>query len=152
MLPAAQGVAAAKRDHKLPGRTILFEGDGSFQVTCQSISDIIRNKLDVTIFIVNNYGYTYERFLHGMHATYNDVPSWRYSEAAHFFGARREDPTYPLLSRRVETWGALIEVIEDEAMRDGKGLKIVDVVMEPEDVPEKSIPGLAQASEALRSF
>lgn len=58
MLPCAQGVAAAKRDHHIPGRTVLFEGDGSFQVTCQTISDILRYKLDVTIFLANNAGYT----------------------------------------------------------------------------------------------
>lgn len=56
MLPATQGVAAAKRDLAIPGRTILFEGDGSFQVTCQAISDIIRYRLDATIFIANNAG------------------------------------------------------------------------------------------------
>ncbi|KAI5364539.1 Putative thiamine pyrophosphate enzyme TPP-binding, thiamine pyrophosphate enzyme, central [Septoria linicola] len=101
MLPCAQGVAAAKRDHNIPGRTILFEGDGSFQVTCQSISDIIRYKLDVTIFICNNRGYTYERLLHGLQAEYNDVPAWRprYVEAARFFGAREDESTYPVFSR-----------------------------------------------------
>jgi pyruvate decarboxylase len=56
MLPAAQGVAAAKQDLNIPGRTILFEGDGSFQVTCQALSDMIRYKLDATIFIANNAG------------------------------------------------------------------------------------------------
>lgn len=152
MLPASQGVAAAKRDHGLPGRTILFEGDGSFQVTCQSISDIIRNRLDVTVIIVNNKGYTYERYLHGMTADYNDVPSWAYSEAAKFFGARENDPTYPVFGQQVSTWGHLIDTLESEAFSDGKGLKIIDVIMNPEDVPEKSKPGLANASEALRSF
>lgn len=151
MLPAAQGIAAAKRDHNLPGRTILFEGDGSFQVTCQAISDIIRYRLDVTIFIANNSGYTYERWLNGMEAEYNDVPSWRYTEAARFFGADENDPAYPTLGRRVETWGQLQEVLADEKMNDGKGLKIIDVVMDPQDVPEKSKPGLLRASEALRS-
>lgn len=75
MLPCAQGVAAAKQDHAIPGRTILLEGDGSFQVTCQSISAIIRYKLDVTILIANNAGYAYERWLNGMEAEYNDVPN-----------------------------------------------------------------------------
>ena len=151
MLPAAQGIAAAKRDHNLPGRTILLEGDGSFQVTCQSISDIIRYKLDVAIFIANNKGYTYERFLNGMEAEYNDVPNWRYIEAARFFGAKDEDPNYPTLGRRVETWDQLQQVLGDEHVINGKGLKIVDVVLDPQDVPEKSKPGLQRASEALRS-
>jgi pyruvate decarboxylase len=150
MLPAAQGIAAAKRDHQLPGRTILFEGDGSFQVTCQALSDIIRYKLDVTIFIINNAGYTYERYLHGMNAEYNDVPAWRYVEMAKAFGARDDDPTYPIYSKRIETWGGVVEVLEDPKANDGKGLKIIDVVMDPKDVPEASKPGLQKASEALR--
>ncbi|KAK3701899.1 hypothetical protein LTR37_015210 [Vermiconidia calcicola] len=151
MLPSAQGIAAAKRNHQLPGRTILLEGDGSFQVTCQAISDIIRYKLDVTVFIANNAGYTYERWLNGMDAEYNDVPSWRYTEAARFFGAKDNDPSYPILARRVDTWGQLQDVLADEKVGDGKGLKIIDVVMDPKDVPEASKPGLSRASEALRS-
>ena len=151
LLPAAQGVAAAKRDHNLPGRTILFEGDGSFQVTCQSVSDIIRYKLDVTIIIANNAGYTYERWLNGMDADYNDVPSWRYIEAARFFGGREGDPKYPIYLKRVQAWAELQDVLADEKAGDGKGLKIIDVVMNPKDVPEASKPGLLRAAEALKS-
>jgi pyruvate decarboxylase len=151
LLPAAQGVAAAKRDHDLPGRTIIFEGDGSLQVTCQSISDIIRYRLDVTIIIANNAGYTYERWLNGMDADYNDVPPWRYTAAASFFGANLDDSGYPIYSKRVETWGELLEVLEDEKAADGKGLKIIDVVVDPKDVPEASKPGLLRAAEALKS-
>jgi pyruvate decarboxylase len=151
LLPAAQGVAAAKRDHGLPGRTIIFEGDGSLQVTCQAISDIIRYRLDVTIIIANNAGYTYERWLNGMDAEYNDVPSWRYIEAASFFGADLDDPSYPIYSKRVETWGELLAVLEDERAGDGKGLKIVDIAMDPKDVPEASKPGLLRAADALKS-
>lgn len=75
-LPAAQGVATAKRDLAIPGRTILFEGDGSFQVTCQSLSAIVRYQPNITIFLVNNGGYAYERWLNGMDAEYNDVAAW----------------------------------------------------------------------------
>ena len=150
LLPAAQGVAAAKRDHGVPGRTILFEGDGSFQVTAQAVSDIIRYKLDVTIIIINNAGYTYERWLNGMKAEYNDVPSWRYVEAARFFGADPDDPRYPVYTKRVETWGQLMEVMHDERAGDGRGLKIIDVAMDAEDVPEAAKPGLKRASDALK--
>ncbi|KAF7195991.1 Pyruvate decarboxylase [Pseudocercospora fuligena] len=152
MLPAAQGVAAAKRDLNIPGRTILFEGDGSFQVTCQSISDIIQYKLDVTIFMCNNAGYTYERLLHGLDAEYNDVPSWRYTEAASFMGGRSDDPDYPILSRRAKTWGQLEEILQDEQIADGKGLKMIDVAMEPEDVPIAARKGLKKAGDALRAM
>lgn len=147
MLPAAQGVAAAKADHGLPGRTILFEGDGSFQVTCQSISDIIRNQLDVTIFLINNKGYTYERWLNGMEADYNDVPAWRYADAGKFFGGSEAYMT----SARIKTFAELLGVIEQEKNSDGQGLRIYEVLMDPADVPEKSRAGLLKASEALSS-
>lgn len=147
MLPAAQGIAAAKADHGLPGRTILFEGDGSFQVTCQSISDIIRNKLDVTIFLVNNKGYTYERWLNGMHADYNDVPNWRYTDAGRFFGGSEGD----VVTAKAENYSELLRILQDESTSDGKGLRLYEIIMDPEDVPEKSKPGLTKASEALRT-
>lgn len=88
MLPAAQGMPLAERDHELPGRAICFEGDGSFQVTCQALSDTIRYQLHVTVIIVNNAGHSYERWLNGMMAEYNDVPARRYAEAASSFGAQ----------------------------------------------------------------
>ncbi|KAK4888720.1 hypothetical protein LTR27_012418 [Elasticomyces elasticus] len=147
MLPAAQGISLAKRDLGLPGRTILFEGDGSFQVTCQALSDMIRCKLDVTIFIVNNAGYTYERWLNGMQADYNDVPSWRYTELAKAFGAPSD---YPVLAVTVRTTTELGDLLAQGSIHDGKGLKIVDVVMDAEDVPEKAKAGLRRAGEALR--
>ncbi|KAK5686473.1 hypothetical protein LTS10_002591 [Elasticomyces elasticus] len=147
MLPAAQGMSLAKQDLGLPGRTILFEGDGSFQVTCQALSDMIRCKLDVTIFIVNNDGYTYERWLNGMQAEYNDVPSWRYTELAKVFGAPSD---YPVLAVTVRTMMELKDLLAQQSVHDGKGLKIVDVVMDAEDVPEKAKAGLRRAGEALR--
>jgi pyruvate decarboxylase len=39
---ACQGAALAARDAGLEGRTILFVGDGSFQLTAQEVSTMIR--------------------------------------------------------------------------------------------------------------
>lgn len=144
MLPAAQGAALAQRElsssssssPRPKGRTILFEGDGSLQMTAQSISDIIRNRLDITIFVLNNDGYTIERFIHGMKAGYNDVQPWRYLEAANYFGAPRDDAEYPVTTRRVENWGQLLDLMKDEEFADRKGFKMVEVIMEREDAPE----------------
>ncbi len=74
MLPAAQGAALAQRDmaasttalsngDKPPrsGRTILIIGDGSFQMTVQELSTIIRENLNVICLVINNDGYTVER-------------------------------------------------------------------------------------------
>ncbi|EME39456.1 hypothetical protein DOTSEDRAFT_138869 [Dothistroma septosporum NZE10] len=152
MLPAAQGVAAARQDHGISGRTILLEGDGSFQVTCQSISDIIRHKLNVTIIIANNAGYAYERWLNGMTAEYNDVPSWQYTEAPRFFGAKENDSSYPVHARRVQTWGELERCLDADEFAGGRGLTIIDIVMAPDDVPEAAKAGLRRASQVLSTM
>jgi TPP-dependent 2-oxoacid decarboxylase len=42
---------------------VLFVGDGSFQVTAQDLSTYIRNNLKPVVFLINNDGYTIERFV-----------------------------------------------------------------------------------------
>src|SRR5262249_13514579 len=42
-------------------RHLLFIGDGSFQVTAQELSTILRHGHKPTIFLINNGGYTIER-------------------------------------------------------------------------------------------
>lgn len=141
MLGASAGAALAQREMvaegtRPPGRTILFEGDGSLQMTAQVFSDIIRNRLDMTIFVMNNDGYTIERWIHGMKAGYNDIQPWRYLEAPSYFGAPKDDPAYPVFTKRAETWGQLNAALADPKLQAGKGLNIVEVVMTPEDAPE----------------
>ena len=170
MLPAACGAAIAQRELQASsssstngtngtttpaspdpraGRTILFEGDGSLQMTAQSISDMIRNHVPITIFIVNNDGYTIERWIHGMRAAYNDVPMWRYTDAARFMGygsahldhlggsyGATDQKAYPLFTATARNWGELWDVLGSEGFKDRKGMKLVEVVMEKEDAPE----------------
>ncbi|KAK2025733.1 thiamine pyrophosphate enzyme [Colletotrichum zoysiae] len=146
MLPAAQGAALAQRElvqsdkyHRIKdARTILFIGDGSFQMTVQEISTIIRHNLDVIIFIVNNDGYTIERCIHGLEQPYNDVASWRYLQAPAFFGGSAE--TYV---RSARTWGEL-ETTLDEMPSDGIGLRMVEVFMDRDDVPKGSLLDLLE--------
>ncbi|KAJ5289170.1 Thiamine pyrophosphate enzyme C-terminal TPP-binding [Penicillium angulare] len=118
------------------GRVILFEGDGSLQVTAQAISDIIKNKLDVTIFVINNAGYTIERLIHGKHAEYNDVQSWNYTQAAKFFGAPENDPDYPVFSKQVFNWGELSETLTAPQLVAGRGFALVEVMMDAQDAPK----------------
>lgn len=140
MLSACQGAALAQREMIAQGlcskgRTILFEGDGSLQMTTQAISDIIRNRLDVIIFVINNDGYAIERLVHGMTASYNDIQPWNYLAAPHYFGAPTNDPNYPVTTRRAENWGEMNAVLEDPEVQRGKGLCMVEVVMGREDAP-----------------
>ena len=54
-------------------RNVLLIGDGSLQLTVQSLSTMIRQQLKPIIFVVNNDGYTVERLIHGMKEPYNDI-------------------------------------------------------------------------------
>lgn len=75
-LPGLLGSLLAAPDK----RHILFIGDGSFQLTAQELSTILNLELKPIIFLLNNQGYTIERFILGMHAHYNDVANWRYAQ------------------------------------------------------------------------
>jgi pyruvate decarboxylase len=141
MLAASQGAALAQREMteektRLPGRTILFEGDGSLQMTAQAISDIIRNKLDVIIFVLNNHGYTIERIIHGFSESYNDIQPWKNLKAASYFGAPTDDVSYPVRTIPVANWGELQDALESPEIQAGKGLNIMEITMGMGDVPE----------------
>lgn len=88
------------------------------------------------IIVINNDGYTIERYIHGMQAKYNDVQPWRYLEAPSFFGANFDDPAYPITLRKATTWDDLTQAFEDPAVRSGKGLIMIEVIMAKEDAPE----------------
>lgn len=126
-LPAAQGASLAARDiasldSKLGSRrTVLFQGDGSFQMTAQELSTVMRNQLDMTFFLINNDGYTIERLLHGFDEYYNDIARWRYSQAPSFFGGE-DGKNYKMFI--VKMWGELEALLCDEEFNVGKGLNV----------------------------
>ena len=72
------GIAAPNR------QLILFIGDGSFQVTGQDLSTMIRNRLKPIIFLINNDGYTIERVISDH--PYNDIQPWKYHKLVEVYG------------------------------------------------------------------
>ena len=46
------------------------------QLTVQELSTMVTNKLTPIVFVLNNSGYTIERFIRGMHRQYNNVANW----------------------------------------------------------------------------
>jgi pyruvate decarboxylase len=150
MLPAAQGAALAQRElieasaynGNNASRTILFIGDGSFQMTVQELSTIIRHNLNVIVFAVNNDGYTIERCIHGYTQSYNDIARWRYCEAPSFFGASSA------FTAKVATWAELDSVLRNEELLDGDGLRLVEIVMDREDAPEGSLLDMLKVQKA----
>jgi indolepyruvate decarboxylase len=66
-------------------RHLLFLGDGSFQVTAQELSTILRHDYKPVIFLINNGGYTIERGYLGKTEPYNDIANWAYADLPKVF-------------------------------------------------------------------
>lgn len=65
-------------------RAVLFVGDGSFQLTCQDMSTMMRQRLNPIIFLINNDGYTIERVI--IDNDYNNIASWKYHKLPEILG------------------------------------------------------------------
>ncbi|KAJ5554707.1 hypothetical protein N7513_004666 [Penicillium frequentans] len=103
---AALGAFFAGKEDGSIKRGILVTGEGSLQLTVQTFSDLLRHGLNTTVFLLNNDGYTVERLIHGMEASYNEVPRWNYSRLCDTFG-----PSFPARYYRVQTGDELLELL-----------------------------------------
>lgn len=130
---ACQGAALAAKEKGIK-RTILFTGDGSFQLTAQEVSTMLRNGLNPIIFIICNNGYTIERFIHGWKDAYNDVQEWKYKDLPAAFGAQRGQ----VLTYRVESKQQVELLFMDKEFSGGdtKQLRFVELVMPWDDAPQ----------------
>jgi len=73
-------------------RVYLFIGDGSFQVTCQDMSTMIRYGCKPVVFLINNDGYTIERVI--VDHDYNDIQPWKYHKLTEAFGGGQSFDCY----------------------------------------------------------
>ncbi|SDI63870.1 alpha-keto acid decarboxylase family protein [Natribacillus halophilus] len=126
--PAALGAAIAADER----RVLLFIGEGALQFTVQELSSLIENGCKPIIFILNNQGYTIERYLNIDHpyADYNDIPRWDHMTLAAGFAGGRD-----LFKTEVRTNGELDEAIQQAEQYDGMSL-VELIVTDPMDAPE----------------
>ena len=80
-VPATFGYAVGAPSRRI----VAIIGDGSFQLTAQEVAQMIRRKLPVIIFLVNNHGYTIEVEIHD--GPYNNVKNWDYAGLIKIFNA-----------------------------------------------------------------
>ncbi|MGH1297867.1 alpha-keto acid decarboxylase family protein [Bacillus pretiosus] len=125
-LPALLGTQLAD----LSRRNILIIGDGSFQLTVQELSTILRQNLKPIIFLINNNGYTIERAIHGQNQPYNDIQMWDYTKLAKVFGSEKKS-----LTCKVENEIELAEVLTNITLNKNQ-LIFIEVVMSQGDQPE----------------
>ena len=113
-------------------RQILFVGDGSFQLTAQELSTILRHDFKPFIFLINNGGYTIERAILGRNARYNDVANWRYTELTSVFCRESTAECFTV---------ATVEELQRVLDAPHKGLVFVEALMDKDDSPESLIRG-----------
>ncbi len=82
-VPAAVGASMANPD----SRVLVVVGDGAFQMTGMELSTIARHGLNPIIIVLNNHGYTTERFL--LEGPFNDIQDWAYHAIPAVIGAGR---------------------------------------------------------------
>ncbi|KAG1840611.1 thiamine diphosphate-binding protein [Suillus subalutaceus] len=125
------GAALAARDKHL-GRTILFTGDGSMQLTVQEISTMTRHKLTPTIFVLNNKGYNIERHLHGLNRKYNDIADWKWTSLLTTLGDMEGKMSK---SYTVRSKSELNKLLDDEEFASAGKIQLVEVIMDKYDTP-----------------
>ena len=123
-LPALLGsqLAAPSRRH------LLFIGDGSFQLTAQELSTILREDLAPIIVLVNNRGYTIERWILGMRSAYNDIANWDYGKLPGVF-----HPGTSMVSHSASTEGELEDALAQ--IENSSAGAFLELHLDPEDAP-----------------
>jgi pyruvate decarboxylase len=81
-VPASFGYAMGLEDDR---RLVSVIGDGSFQLTAQEVSNMIRHGQETLIFLVNNRGYVIESAIHD--GPYNYYKNWDYAGLVDVFNA-----------------------------------------------------------------
>jgi pyruvate decarboxylase len=81
-VPASFGYAMGLEAER---RLVSVIGDGSFQLTAQEVSNMIRHGQEILIFLVNNRGYVIESAIHD--GPYNYYKNWDYAGLIDAFNA-----------------------------------------------------------------
>jgi indolepyruvate decarboxylase len=107
-------------------RHLLFVGDGSFQLTAQEVSTMLRHDYKPVIFLINNGGYTIERCWLGKTSRYNDVANWAYADLPKVLG-----PDTTARSFVVRT----VADLEKALSAPNDTLTFIEAIMDPFDAP-----------------
>lgn len=128
-IPGALGMNLAQPDK----RPIVLVGDGAFQMSCTELGTILARKMNPIVFVLNNRGYTTERFL--LDGTFNDIPNWNYHLYNQMIGGGE--------GYLVQTENELDEAVA-KAIKS-KVLSLINVYIDPLDVS----PALKRMTESL---
>jgi pyruvate decarboxylase len=106
-------------------RTIALIGDGSFQLTAQEVSSMIRHQANPIIFLLNNRGYTIEVEIHD--GPYNNIKNWDYAGLVNVFNAGEGNG----IGLRATTAGELDAAIK--RAQSHAGLALIECALDRDD-------------------
>lgn len=129
-IPAALGAQTAAPQR----RPIVLVGDGAFQMTSLELSTILRRGYNPIIVVLNNHGYTTERFL--QEGPFNDIACWNYHCMPALLGGG--------LGLEVRTCGELDAALET-ALANQKSFSLLNVHLRPDDIS----PALTRLAERM---
>lgn len=114
-------------------RPIVIVGDGAFQMCCLELSTIIEKGGRPIVFVLNNDGYTTERYL--LDGDFNNIRRWNYHKVGDLIGGGK--------GKIVQTEEEL-DVAVKEAL-DSKELFVINVVLGRRDISQ----GLRRMTDGL---
>ena len=117
-VPAAVGASMANPR----ARILVIVGDGAFQMTGMELSTIARHGLNPIVVVLNNHGYTTERFL--LEGPFNDIQDWAYHKVPAVVGAG--------LGLEVRTVGELDSALR-AAQENLTSFSLINVHLDPYD-------------------
>lgn len=129
-VPAALGAQAANPKR----RPIVLVGDGAFQMTGMELSTILRRGGNPVVIVLNNHGYTTERFLQD--GPFIDIASWNFHCLPAVLGGG--------LGLEVRTCGELDQALET-AIANEKSFSLINAHLRPDDIS----PALSRLAERL---
>ena len=103
-------------------RPIVLVGDGAFQMTGMELTSIVRQKLAPIIIVLNNKGYTTERYI--KQGDYNDIQDWNYERIPEIIG---------------DGWGIKVKTESEfvqawhQACSNTKSFSILNIQLDPLD-------------------
>jgi pyruvate decarboxylase len=108
-----------------PTRVIAMIGDGSFQVTAQEVSTMIRYGMRPIIILVNNRGYIIEDAIH--QGPYNRIKNWDYAGLMNVWTNGEGKG----LGLNAKTAGELTAALSKATTHDGPCM--IEVAIDPQD-------------------
>ena len=127
--------ALAVQVHDRTLRPLVIVGDGAFQMTGHELSSIARHGFNPIVLVLNNKGYTTERYLAEGH--FNDIHPWHYHRMPELLGSG--------LGLEVHTEGELEQALM-RAVAHTDAFTLINIHLDPMDIS----PALERLTRGLR--